>query len=166
MLYTMKIVFALDVSSKKLNDIMPANQKPVCSNAIECAIEQTVPFIPTEEILNKYANTIKESYATKPHMQIENVRFLRYDYLYEIDDHTMSAQRAKQIAFCLIQLIRKMEERTGHDPNDTDDWLFSELDIEKGELLEIFKPYNIPVYTASCFSDGESPKNFDREYFS
>ena len=78
----------------------------------------------------------------------------------------MTAERAKQIAFQALQLIRIKREETGHDPNDTDDWLFSELDVERGELAEIFKPYGVLYYAGSCFPDGESPKDYDRKHFS
>lgn len=77
----------------------------------------------------------------------------------------MTADRAKQIAYQAIQLIREERERDGHDPADTDDWMFSEMDIEKSELEEIFRPYGVHCGTRSCFDDGTSPKNYDREHF-
>ena len=78
----------------------------------------------------------------------------------------MTAERAKQIAFCVLQYIRQNAESAGNDPVDTDDKLFSEFDIEIGELEEIYQPYpKIKVYSGSCFENGHSPKDFDRKYF-
>lgn len=79
----------------------------------------------------------------------------------------MDAKRAKQIAFQALQLIRKEAERSGRDPADTDDWLFSELDAERNEILEIFAPYGIRApLLGSAFPDGSSPKDYDRKHFS
>ena len=78
----------------------------------------------------------------------------------------MTVERAKQIAFCALQYIRQDAESLGKDTVDFDDYLFSEFDIEIGELKEIYEPYpNIDVYANSCFKDGQSPKNFDKRFF-
>lgn len=78
----------------------------------------------------------------------------------------MTTERAKQIAFCALQYIRQNAEKEGKDPIDFDDELFSNFDIEIGELEEIYKPYpEIRVYAGSCFEDEHSPKDFDRKYF-
>lgn len=79
----------------------------------------------------------------------------------------MDEKRAKQIAFQALQLIRQEAERTGRDPADTDDWLFSELDAERSEILEIFAPYGVHApQLDSAFPDGNSPKDYDRKHFS
>lgn len=77
----------------------------------------------------------------------------------------MTAERAKQLLFCTLQLIRQHQEQQGKDPNDTDDRLFSELDMEVSEVKEIYAPYHVSVYVGSCFPDAESPKDFDVKYF-
>ena len=80
----------------------------------------------------------------------------------------MTAKRAKQIAFEVLQLFRKEAEREGEDPVGFDDWLFSMLDLEIGEVEEIYKPYEkygLSVYAGSCYEDEHSPKDFDVEYF-
>lgn len=77
----------------------------------------------------------------------------------------MTKERLLQIAFQAIQMLRKTERKPGKDWKDIDDYIFSELDIEKGELLEIFEPYSSMVYVGSCFPDGESPKDYDAKYF-
>lgn len=85
---------------------------------------------------------------------------------------TMNDKRAKQLLFCALQLLRKREidhyrESSGAFPDwkDVDDYIFSELDMEKHELEEIYAPYQVLVYSGSCYEDGESPKNFDTKYF-
>ena len=82
----------------------------------------------------------------------------------------ISTERYKQIAFQAIQLLRKVthsrEAFNGNDWKDTDDWVFSELDLEKQELMSIFSGYNgTLIYAGSCFPYGESPKNYDRQFF-
>lgn len=81
----------------------------------------------------------------------------------------MTAARAKQIAFCALQLLRKeMRGKSDKDTDwkDVDDRLFSELDVETGELEEIYAPYNTLVYAGSCFEDEHSPKNYDVVHYS
>lgn len=80
-------------------------------------------------------------------------------------DCSLPARRLHQIAFCALQLIRIKSERRGMDPKDTDDWLFSELDLEKSEIRKLFDPYGVPVYSGSAFDDGTSPKNYDELFF-
>lgn len=80
----------------------------------------------------------------------------------------MDANRAKQIAFCALQLLRKemSKEMPNADWKDVDDALFSELDIEIGELEEIYKPYpDALVYAGSCFENEQSPKDYDVVHF-
>lgn len=80
----------------------------------------------------------------------------------------MDVARAKQIAFCALQLLRKEmgKEMPNADWKDIDDVLFSELDIEMGELEEIYKPYpDVLVYAGSCFVNGQSPKDYDTVHF-
>ena len=78
----------------------------------------------------------------------------------------LSAGRLSQIAFQALQLVRLEAGRAGRDPTDVDDWLFSELDLEASEALALFEPYGVAVHTASCFPDGESPKDYDVKHFS
>lgn len=82
----------------------------------------------------------------------------------------ITAERYKQIAFQTIQMLRKVthtrKDFNGRDWKDTDDWVFSELDLEKQELIEIFSGYSDAcIYTGSCFDNGESPKDYDQKYF-
>ena len=78
----------------------------------------------------------------------------------------MTAERAKQISFCVLQYIRQNAEKDGKDPVDFDDELFSNFDIEIGELEEIYKPYpEIIIYAGSCYEDEHSPKDFDKRFF-
>ena len=83
----------------------------------------------------------------------------------------ITPERYRQIAFQAIQLLRQTERKRKPDANwkDIDDYIFSEMDLERGEVNEIFgtdKYPNAMVYTGSCYRDGTSPKNFDETYFS
>lgn len=169
--YHMKIIFTLDLSDPLLNEMTEKidNTHPVVENAIECALEQTVPFVPTKEILQRYMDVIQKGYET-PNRHIDAIRFSRYDFIEPIvtdepKNPTMTVERAKQLLFCTLQLIRQYREKEGHDPTDTDDLLFSELDMEMSEVEEVYAPYHVSVNVSSCFRDNESPKNFDIKYF-
>ena len=172
-LYHMKMVFVIDASDIDINEAIrifkPSEPIPIAKNVAKCVIEQTVPFIPTTQQLAMYADAVKQNFK-HPKFQVENVRFSHYDLMEAIDvpSKGMSTERAKQIAFCALQLIRQEREKQGFDPKDTDDWLFSELDIEINELEEIYQPYKdagIQVYGNACFENEQSPKDYDRTHF-
>lgn len=173
-MYHMKIIFGIDASLSAMKQICAMTNTPpsIMHNVYEVAIEQTVPFVPTQEHLNQYANAIRENYAKNAqkstaggYLVIEDVHFLRYE-LFEELENSMTLLRARQIAFCALQLIRQEREKKGHDPVDTDDWLFSELDMEKQEVADLFGTYGVYPYTGSCFDNGDSPKNYDTVHFS
>lgn len=80
----------------------------------------------------------------------------------------LTQKRAKQIAFQAIQLLRRTSMESGgfEDWKDADDWIFSEMDLEIDEVNEIFADYpNTQVYIGSCYSNGVSPKDYDKKYF-
>ena len=77
----------------------------------------------------------------------------------------MTIERAKQLLFCTIQLLRQERLHEFSDWKDADDALFSDLDIEIGELEEIYNPYHVMVYGGSCFEDEHSPKDYDMRYY-
>ena len=171
MLYHMKLVFSLDLSEPTLNEMTEKidGSHVVLKDAMECTLEQTVPFIPDEHILEEYMKTISKGYES-PTRHVENIRFVRYDFVKPIDTDTpqngMSVERAKQLLFEVLQLFRHQAEVDGKDPNDFDDWMFSCLDMEIQELEEIYRPYpNITVYGSSCYEQEQSPKDFDTKYF-
>lgn len=82
-----------------------------------------------------------------------------------------SHERLAQIAFCALQLLRQVvtgkNAKHFSDWRDADDWIFSELGIEIGELEAIYQPYyeDVVVYGDSCFEDDNSPKDYDRTYY-
>ena len=81
-------------------------------------------------------------------------------------EHRIESDRAQQIAFCAIQLLRKELRKEFHDWKDADDYIFSELDLEESELKTLFAPYpHADVYTGSCHRDGDSKKDFDVRYY-
>ena len=77
----------------------------------------------------------------------------------------MTIERARQLLFCTIQLLRQERRYAFSDWKDVDDDLFSNLDIEIGELEEIYDPYGVMVYGDSCFENGQSPKDYDVRYY-
>lgn len=82
----------------------------------------------------------------------------------------MTAERAKQVAFCALQMLRRELNRRADgskaDWKNVDDYIFSELDIEIGELEEIYAPYkSASVYGGSCFEDDHSPKDYDHRFY-
>ena len=79
----------------------------------------------------------------------------------------LTLDRAKQLLFQTIELLRNTSNMSSSDLKDRDDWLFSEIDAEVGEIEDVYAPYKQSALISldSCFDDGESPKNFDRVYF-
>jgi hypothetical protein len=71
-------------------------------------------------------------------------------------DPGLSDGRKRDILFELLEFIRKEAGQKFHDWKDTDDWLFSELDLTKAEVEEIYKDRGAMVFTASCIGGTES----------
>lgn len=72
----------------------------------------------------------------------------------------MNEQRLKDILLCALELLRAELQDNFYDQKDCDDFIFSELDMEVSEILEIYDGSNLNVYTGSAFMDGTSPKNW------
>ena len=87
MMYKMKLVFLLDVSKPELNDLMAAcgGPRPVFNGLIESAITQTIDRVPTKEMIDAYADAIAKAYENEE-CHVEKVKFLRYDFIYPVDD--------------------------------------------------------------------------------
>jgi hypothetical protein len=68
----------------------------------------------------------------------------------------LSGGRKLDILFELLELIRKEAGQKFHDWKDADDWLFSELDITKAEVDEIYRDRGVMTFTASCKGGTES----------
>ena len=88
-MYQMKLIYAVNILPVTINDISVHlginNIFPVLIS--EIAIEQTVPFIPDEDVLQKYANIIINKINTsKKDIFAKSATFLRYDYLREISN--------------------------------------------------------------------------------
>lgn len=91
-LYHMKMVFNIDVSITSLNKMLSLFQTvPVCherdrmiaKNAFQIEIEQTMSCVPTKDILDQYADSIKKE-KTIGEFTIENVTFAHYKFFEEI----------------------------------------------------------------------------------
>ena len=80
----------------------------------------------------------------------------------------ISNVRLRQMLFETLQLLRKVRSESCNSPSDwkdIDDWLFSELDFELGELEEVYAGTGVMVYGGSCYEDGQSPKDYATKYF-
>ncbi len=81
-MYEMAMVFSLDLSDGELDHMLSCiggDESLVLRNIAEVTVKQTVPFVPTEEHLRKYADAMKGKSAGK--FTIREARFTRYDYL-------------------------------------------------------------------------------------
>lgn len=90
-LYHMSIRFKADAGVKaldELTDICFPGQRTRMSDAVTLRMTQTVPFVPDEETLAKYAAAIEESYQANETTVISNVRFDGYDFLYAVTPAT------------------------------------------------------------------------------
>ena len=72
----------------------------------------------------------------------------------------MDEKRLKDILFCTLELLRAELQDNFYDRKDCDDFIFSELDMEVSEILEIYDGSKLNIYTGSAFADGTSPKNW------
>lgn len=63
--------------------------------------------------------------------------------------------RRGDILFNVLEFIRKQVRDNFSDWKDADDWLFSNLDITKRELDEIYADSDELVHCESCIPDGE-----------
>ena len=110
-LYHMKIIFTLDISDPRLNEITESidGSHPVLQDAIECALEQTVPFVPTKEILQQYADAIRKGYES-PKRHIEGIRFTRYDFIEPIVIEDKPSDKQGMTIEQLASFFSKSEE--------------------------------------------------------
>lgn len=86
-LYHMSIRFKTDAGIKSLDeltDVCFPGQRVRAADALTLRMAQTVPFVPDEETLAKYAAAIEESYQTSKDAVISNVRFDGYDFIYAV----------------------------------------------------------------------------------
>lgn len=81
-MYKMAIVYSLDLAPKGLTDLLSqigASGTLVFTNAREITIEQTVPFIPDQVILQCYADILKGTVFGD--FSVEDAHFVGYKYL-------------------------------------------------------------------------------------
>lgn len=84
--YKMCLLFKLSLGLKAVNDITAAcgfSEKLIAENIATIKMRQTVPFIPTDEIIAEYAQTIKDNYVSDK-FTCESCTFDGYEYLYPI----------------------------------------------------------------------------------
>ena len=82
-LYEMRMRFTADGGLKSLDDFMSAmgdTGKFSAKKIVTLHMEQTVPFIPDDDILAKYAEALRSSYSNGD-IVLREVRFDGYEYL-------------------------------------------------------------------------------------
>lgn len=70
-----------------------------------------------------------------------------------IADLERLVQRQKDLLLQTLQLLRKQTESNFYDWKEADDWIFSELDFSKSELIELFKGIEPAPYIGSAKGD-------------
>lgn len=111
----------------------------------------------TVELFDEEQATIKNAYDDDLAKELRS-----RGYVVEKKQKGLSKVRLKQLLFQALQLLRKYvaAANANCDWKSADDILFSELDMEIGELAEIYDEAGVTVSGASCFEDGESPKDY------
>ena len=98
MLYRMKLKFALTFQFKDLNQILNQcgflDEYPEVKDAKIVSIEQTVPFIPDETVLEKYKTAIQENYQSNT-LICTDIRFLGYEYLMPVKAPEQSVENTE-----------------------------------------------------------------------
>ena len=81
--YDMAIKFTLSLTVKTFEPLAKITNTPnqiIAKNAITVTLKQKLPIVPTEELLKKYADTIKDNY-TNPHFDCHECHFDGYEYI-------------------------------------------------------------------------------------
>lgn len=65
------------------------------------------------------------------------------------------SKRACHLLFQALQMLRKTVTPRFYDWKDADDWLFSELDITKSELAQIYEGREVRYYDGSAVDDSD-----------
>lgn len=88
MMYEMSIRFKAHAQSKQLNELLDGtgfHEKPTAMDAVVTRIVQTVPFIPDDETLAKYAQVIQNGKnASDSDVLLAGNKFDGYDYIYAV----------------------------------------------------------------------------------
>ena len=63
--------------------------------------------------------------------------------------------RYRQLLFQVLEMLRKAITPRFYDWKDADDWLFSELDITKSELAQIYEGREVCYYDGSAVDDSD-----------
>ena len=86
-MYEMELVFSISLYDKIFDVVSESlgTQRFVLKDAVEATITQTLPVIPSEEDIKKYAEAIKQGYKTARYVA-QNVTFEGFKSIKEIDD--------------------------------------------------------------------------------
>lgn len=91
--YKMQLRFSLSIGFSRLNNMLEEcgfSEKTIAKNAISMTMQQVVPFVPDPETIDIYKETIKENYnKDHPDMNIHDIKFEGYDYLYRVELDTL-----------------------------------------------------------------------------
>lgn len=97
--YTMSLRFIADAipteTTKMLNELNDFMQHVGCQDTytindnnrptITLKLEQTVPFVPDRETIQKYVNIMESKLKDNKEITIKNIRFDGYNYIYPIE---------------------------------------------------------------------------------
>lgn len=98
-LYDMCIRFVGDAEPMEINQLLSsisggAGGKLSARDAVTLRLRQTVPFIPDDEVLKKYAKVLEEAQTQKSSgVLVSNVRFDSYEWLYMVRPETESEEK-------------------------------------------------------------------------
>lgn len=112
MLYEMSIRFKAHAQSKQLNALLDGTgfpEKPTAMDAVVTRIVQTVPFIPDDETLAKYAQVIQDGKnGSGSDVLLTGNKFDGYDYIYAVG---LTDDKVRAAAGCVAGLKHFCELR-------------------------------------------------------
>lgn len=76
----------------------------------------------------------------------------------------MTEQRMRNALFCVLELLRRELSDNFYDWMERDDYIFSCLDLEEGEVMEVYDGRGLMINLSSTFEDFTSPKDWDKKY--
>lgn len=87
-IYKMKLRFKLDISITEIDDVMRLfhiTEPAKITDGLTIYLEQTIPYIPDKDTIEKYANTIEQNYKSTL-ITTRGCRFDGYEYIYDVTD--------------------------------------------------------------------------------
>ncbi len=84
-MYEMEMLFGIKAGLKSFNEMVKGTDIPTFSTEIQTVkLSQTIPFVPNDEVISKYCQSIKENLNSQKTFDVTDVYFKGYTKFKEI----------------------------------------------------------------------------------